>query len=644
MAIENFYSVERMGYTRVSDVMLDVFADMVNTGFFSVVNCSNITSSDVAAGNLNVVALKTTVVSLATPIHKVSPGDRLILDPHGPLTPPTFAGESRAPLYVYVNQTDAAGASGNVTLTSDVRSDFEPSLTNGYDISLIYNQIDVGTSANVDLYTADVNGHATTTKVATIRVDKYSTPLTQYNAIANSNIIDPTTGLVINKNPDSFSFTLDVTAQLDPITDNATPPDVPMPTQPWRLQFTVTDEQMVSGAIATALQMNNDPAAGHVTISKITDDTGAIIDSVGSIGGLQTNGQFVSTDVNEGFYNRKIRVANQSVTYPMNYRLTMANRGFFLGVWEGNWSTQRAAATASSNYFNWVVVQRPVDRNTGATLVQGKCPVFMVNGVNYKYYKMIVRESDVLHPTARVPADQNTIDNCMLFNSQNQIVLTEDKTYLLTFPHNLTTPRFRYTEELDLMGTTSADVVMAGQQIQFRAYGELGARTYAALPPAGANNTGLRIAALCSPQGPWWPDQAGGAYDPAGASVIAKIGTNATFNDPYPLGDISHGLTVLPTTNVTAAPITDSTGIARNPPKYYISSGKSILHVLGIDLDKDTGNFVLGGAGIQAAAYTQPTDIVFTVDAVNAEDLDRYLSKTGGGYTSKDFFFTYIPS
>jgi hypothetical protein len=256
----------------------------------------------------------------------------------------------------------------------------------------------------------------------------------------------------------------------------------------------------------------------------------------------------------------------------------------------------------------------------------------MVNGVNYKYYKIVVREADILHPTSRVVADANTDDSSMLFNSKNQVVLTEDKTYLLTFPHNLTTPRFRYTEELDLIGTTSADVVMASQEIQFRTYGERGARTYAALPPSGQLNTGLRLAVVSAPQGPWWDDQPGGTYgDPANAIPLDPL---RTINDPFPLGDIRPGDTTLPTTQVYAFPITDRDGSQRQLPTYNIIRGKAVLEKLGIFFDPISATFSIPVGSIATGDYSQTTDIKFTINAINVEDK---------GYTSKDFYFTYQP-
>jgi hypothetical protein len=177
-----------------------------------------------------------------------------------------------------------------------------------------------------------------------------------------------------------------------------------------------------------------------------------------------------------------------------------------------------------------------------------KHPVFCVNGVGGRFYQFVVREKDIAHPTAgpsehsvikyydensltvgptlksryvasitgpgpagpggstspwdaykyRVPAVLNSEDNHLLFNPENQISLTEDKKYLVSFPHNISTPRFRYTEELDMIGLTSADVLMSGQVITIKTYNESGAREYIALPPSGRYNTGLRICVVKS--------------------------------------------------------------------------------------------------------------------------------------------------
>ena len=179
--------------------------------------------------------------------------------------------------------------------------------------------------------------------------------------------------------------------------------------------------------------------------------------------------------------------------------------------------------------FNWMLVQRPVNRTTGVILdnydsITSKHPVFCLNSVGGRYYHFTVREKDISHPQEgpsdhasiayyngfaqyptpgdydnypyRVPSGLNSEDSHLLFNPQNQISLTEDRTYLITFPNNLTTPRFRYTEEIDMIGFTSSDILMSSQEITFNTYGEAQDRVYVALPPSGRYNTGVRFCVL----------------------------------------------------------------------------------------------------------------------------------------------------
>ena len=226
-------------------------------------------------------------------------------------------------------------------------------------------------------------------------------------------------------------------------------------------------------------------------------------------------------DATQGFVNRKIRVGDHPQAYPLNYAITISDHGLFFGLWEGTWSTlQRTMNNKRDNYFNWFVIQRPVDRFTGKTLTAGRAPVFCINCVGYKYWKFIVREADILHPSQgdqqlrsslynselqapviqvtpfRVPADQHSEDSFAIINSSNQIALTEDSKYMVSFLHNLSTPRFRYSEELDMVGQTSADVCMSSNFISLTTYQESGPRQYRAMPANNKYNSGLRICIL----------------------------------------------------------------------------------------------------------------------------------------------------
>lgn len=298
--------------------------------------------------------------------------------------------------------------------------------------------------------------------------------------------------------------------------------------QPWRLALQVqknvprpaAGSQILNVYAATDLQLTDD-----VTISKVYDSTGVHVDWAGLMGDRWTapaSGKPDTNNVSQGFYNREKRVSASPENYPLNYSLTITNRGVFVGMWEGNWSTMQKSAVSinNDNFFNWFLIQRAVNRSTGKIVTTGRCPVFCINGVGYKYWKFIVREEDVMHPTVgpndsayrrydpvtktittvstpyRTPADYHTIDNFALLNTTNQISLTEDSKYLVSFINNLTTPRFRYSDELDMIGQTSADVVGQGVELAINAYGQSLPRYYRALPANNKFNTGLRICVL----------------------------------------------------------------------------------------------------------------------------------------------------
>lgn len=303
--------------------------------------------------------------------------------------------------------------------------------------------------------------------------------------------------------------------------------------QPWRMAFDVKENKTAPRAgpqavvvyAATELQLQDNGNIANIYLPASTGTTFTLTDRSGILGSLPTgtNATPLVTDPTQGFINREARVQTDPEAYPFNYALTMTDRGVFWGVWEGTWSTMqktKRTGAGGDSFFNWVLIQRPADRNTGKVLTKGRAPVFCINSVGYQYWKFIVREEDVLHPTTgdpqntkqtwvfanstiisqsvphRVPADANTQDSFAILNTTNQVALTEDSKYLVSFLHNLATPRFRYSEELDIIGQTSADVCMAGTDISISAYNETGARTYRALPANNPYNTGLRIAVL----------------------------------------------------------------------------------------------------------------------------------------------------
>lgn len=275
------------------------------------------------------------------------------------------------------------------------------------------------------------------------------------------------------------------------------------PVQKYRLLIDVLNSQQADIYAATATQLTETCIAPNVYFGTET------VDKSGRMGAANSGDTISDNKSNIGFINRSKRVSNQSAnSVPLNTQLSVTDRGIFFGVWEGNFSVLQKGALANNTEdhpFNWFLIQRPVDRITGRILTTGRAPLFCINSVGYEYYKFIVRESDVFHPTLgpnnssssyRTVANKHSDDSFALLNTTNQVALTEDSKYLISFIHNLTTPRFRYTEELDMIGQTSADVCMNGNDISITAYQESGPRIYKALPSNKPYNTGLRIVVI----------------------------------------------------------------------------------------------------------------------------------------------------
>jgi len=217
---------------------------------------------------------------------------------------------------------------------------------------------------------------------------------------------------------------------------------------------------------------------------------------------------------------------------PMSYRLVLSDHGMFFAVWGEN------PEETASNY-SWLLIQRPVSKNDGTirgvysdfytatgpngypvpdtlrnntiinstafdragnTINFGNRPLFCINSTSNKFYKFVVREHDLPIPSARKDASNNSEDNGAVLNAYRQQSLTENGEYVITFINNLNSSRFKYADELDMVGTVSADIVGGGTDIDVAVYNEIdpangqpSKRTYHALWSSGAYGTKMRI-------------------------------------------------------------------------------------------------------------------------------------------------------
>jgi hypothetical protein len=240
------------------------------------------------------------------------------------------------------------------------------------------------------------------------------------------------------------------------------------------------------------------------------------------------------TDANQLFFNRYVTAgaktgtkkfagfaANSAYSQPISYQITLTDHGLFLGCWGPD-------PEENGKGFSWLLAQRPVDKKTGITrginpatglpytgtetdgsgntIPLGNRPLFCVNSVNGNFYKFVVREHDNPVPSSRKDATQNTPDSSAVINPYQQQSLTENGEYVITFLNNLNSSRFKYADELDMLGTVSSDVVGGGSQINVSVYSEEQKRGYHALWSSGSFGTKMRImvvADIPTPNQPW---------------------------------------------------------------------------------------------------------------------------------------------
>lgn len=241
--------------------------------------------------------------------------------------------------------------------------------------------------------------------------------------------------------------------------------------------------------------------------------------------------------------------ANNS--YPMNYQLTMCNRGIALVIWEDNQEEVPAESVEPEGFLRstdpvqvygnspvrWFVIQRAVDRNTGevrggyslrgglnwsALDEQSRCPVFCVFGnANPAYYqKFVVRENDQLTPSPKRPASVDTVDSAAVLNPWPQQSVTEQGEFIVTFVSNLSTSRFRYGDEMDMIGTVGSEVVGHGTKIRVKVYKDTQTREYTAMYGNLPYGQGMKIMILTDAENVDEDTNSGLTVDPGQTAIF----------------------------------------------------------------------------------------------------------------------------
>lgn len=590
------YSVQKYGFTTISEMMTDIVAELTTTTGALVsapyfVEGVSYTIVDVGAGP----STDFTSITLDAPALNNSPGSTFTMG----ATPLTGNGTATilkdAPYFDVKFGT--AGITGNVILQSNISIDplAETVSSNGGSNSLIpgawrlcFNQINdtqLGVHAATGLQLKD---DGTVAHLNDRGVGLNLVPTT----VATSG----TTGTV----------TVTVTFAAQTPTGTIPFPAGSSITMAGVLDYRYNGSFTVLVGTTTTVTYTLVLAGGGLDLlaatTKGTISTRILREPVGNIGADWTgpNGVPASNDANQIWINRTSDIGSEEA-YPMSYALTLTNRGIFLGVWQdsqeeipqsasykasvfpiatssviiasgvvtvnfaapaggsipfptgsaitisgvtpeiyngsyivvtgttstatfhfmgttspGNATVQGLITTtpttmiADTSYgrspFRWFLIQRSVDRLTGnvrgspATANTSRCPVYCISGtgVPTSYRKFVIRETDVVSPSRKRYAAVPSEDTTALINPYPQQSLTESGEFIVTFINNLTTSRFKYADELDMVGTVSAEVVGAGTSIDVTVYGEAATRTYTAVYANQQYGTGMRLMVLTS--------------------------------------------------------------------------------------------------------------------------------------------------
>lgn len=309
----------------------------------------------------------------------------------------------------------------------------------------------------------------------------------------------------------------------------------------WRICFNQLSEEKLAVHAGTSLQLTDTGNIARLTNRNAT--TAQYLEPPGNIGAnwTGTGGSPATGEAgfNQIWLNRDNSTGGEAA-YPMSYTLTMTNRGIFLGIWEDSQEEIPQDGSIDFGYgkspFRWLLIQRSVDRVTGhvrggAALRQdsnslaetSRCPVFCVNGTGspQEFMKFIVREVDVPSPSRKKVAGVQSTDSAPLLNTYPQQSLTESGEFIVTFLNNLNTPRFKYSDELDMLGTVSAEVLGAGTSINVNVYDEPHQREYTALYSTERYGTGMRLVVLTRM-----------GYDPT-ANAAVNLSQNIAVEDSH---------------------------------------------------------------------------------------------------------------
>jgi len=265
----------------------------------------------------------------------------------------------------------------------------------------------------------------------------------------------------------------------------------------------------------------------------------------------------------KGWFKRFPKIGtNLEGTYPMSYRLTMTERGFVFYIFDDAASDQsddyawtcvqrtvdNVEGTAPTDeasrypvhvlyscsresvyardfgvYFSESAANLQTAETSVNTVFDNEGNSYSVDSLNNDSFyilspydredsladeftakliwRFVAREFDILKPwDVHKLATKHQTDSNAIINPLEQLAITNDNRFVITFPTGLTTQRFMYPkEEIDLICFSSAEVVAEGSNVPMNTYlpsGNADNRRYQGMRSTLANGNGMRIMLL----------------------------------------------------------------------------------------------------------------------------------------------------
>lgn len=212
----------------------------------------------------------------------------------------------------------------------------------------------------------------------------------------------------------------------------------------------------------------------------------------GKMGRLTKDGKTSNTTPNNSWFEAALATGSVSAgavdlrAAPQSMMVVASKHGLAVMRWTEGYDD-------SGKAFSWFCVQRGVD-SSGTPHTTKKAPLWCVYSIGgTDIFQFVVRESDVNAPTPPTTATDDGDDSNRLFNCKQQVSITESEKFNLAIPRDITTQRYFYPLELDMIGYSSADVISQYSEAPVRMYGEAADRVYKAMNANGAKNTNMRI-------------------------------------------------------------------------------------------------------------------------------------------------------